>query len=45
MTIFCDFELILLPGVVEDILEVYLGLQITKHDRHIIILDPAFEIM
>ena len=33
------------PGVVEDILEVKLGLQMTKHDRIIIILDPAFEIM
>ena len=45
MTIIHDFPLILLPGVVEDILEVKLGLQMTKHDRIIIILDPAFEIM
>ena len=38
-------SLILLPGVVEDILEVKLGLQMTKHDRIIIILDHTFEIM
>ena len=38
-------SLILLPGVVEDILEVKLGLQMTKHDRIIIILDLTFEIM
>ena len=38
-------SLILLPGVVEDILEVKLGLQMTKHHRIIIILDPTFEIM
>ena len=45
MTIFHDFALILLPEVVEDNLEVYLGLQMTKQDRPIIILDHAFEIM
>ena len=45
MTIFQDFPLLLLPGVVEDNLEVYLGLQMTKHDRPIIILDHAFKIM
>ena len=45
MNIFHDFALILLPEVVEDNLEVYLGLQMTKHDRPIIILDPTFEIM
>ena len=38
-------SLILLPGVVEDNLEVKLGLQMTKHDRIIIILDLTFEIM
>ena len=45
MTIFHDFALILLPEVAEDNLEVYLGMQMTKHDRPIIILDPAIEIM
>ena len=45
MNIFHDFALILLPEVVEDNLEVYLGLQMTKHDRPIIILDHAFKIM
>ena len=45
MTIFHDFSLILLPVVVEDNLEVQLGLQMTIHDRPIIILDPTFEIM
>ena len=38
-------SLILLPGVVEDNLGVKLDLQMTKHDRIIIILDPTFEIM
>ena len=45
MTIFQDFPLILLPGVLEDNLEVKLGLRMTKHDRIIMILDPTFEIM
>ena len=38
-------SLILLPGVVEDIHEAKLGLQMTKHDRIIIIFDLTFEIM
>ena len=45
MTIFHDFALILLPEVVEDNLEVYMGMQMTKYDRPIIIHDHAFEIM
>ena len=45
MNIFHDFALILLPEVAEDNLEVYLGMQMTKYDRPLIIHDHAFEIM